>query len=74
MRPPEGPGGSLTLSRVQAARQGELLARAYFGSLFAGTGAYREAHVARYDDRLWPRVDIHSSTARTIYVMRRARP
>jgi 4-amino-4-deoxy-L-arabinose transferase-like glycosyltransferase len=70
LRPP--PGSSLVLSRVQRAMKEDLGGRAFFASLFAGTADYTAAHVARYDDSLWPRVDIHSSTARTIYVFRRA--
>jgi hypothetical protein len=73
MTPPESPEGSLVLTRVQAVRQADLGARAFFSSLFSGTGDYIEAHVSRYDDSFWPRVDIHSSTTRTVYILRRAR-
>jgi hypothetical protein len=73
MNPPESADGSLVLTRVQAARQADLGARAFFATLLSGTGDYIEAHVSRYDDSFWPRVDIHSSTTRTITILRRAR-
>ena len=73
MSPPDSQDGSMVLTRVQAARQADLGARAFFSSLFSGTGGYIEAHVSRYDDSFWPRVDIHSSTTRTIYILRRAK-
>ena len=70
---PPDPSTARTLAPIQVARQRDLASRAYFASLFAGTSAYAEAYVARYDDRFWPRVDIHASTTRSIYVFHRAR-
>jgi hypothetical protein len=70
---PPDPSIARTMAPIQVARQHDAAARAYFASLFAGTGAYAEAHVARYDDRFWPRVDIHASTTRSIYVFHRTR-
>ena len=70
---PPDPASSRTLAPVQVALQNDVASRAYFASLFAGRGAYTEVHVARYDDRFWPRVAIHASTTRSIYIFRRAR-
>jgi hypothetical protein len=70
---PPDPSIARTMAPIQIERQHDLAARAYFASLFAGTGAYAEAHVASYDDRFWPRVDIHASTTRSIYVFHRTR-
>jgi hypothetical protein len=70
---PPDPSIARTIAPIQVTRQHDVAARAYFASLFAGTGAYAEAHVARYDDRFWPRVDIHASTTRSIYVFHRTR-
>jgi hypothetical protein len=67
---PESP---LVLSRVQVALKEDREGRAFFSSLFSGRGGYAQAHVARYDDSFWPRVDIHASTTRTIYVFGRTR-
>jgi hypothetical protein len=65
--------GSVVMSPLQAARQKDVRAREFFAALLSGAGDYAEAHVARYDDRFWPRVDIHASTSRTIYILRRVR-
>ncbi len=67
------PGSSVVLSRVQVALKEDLEGRAFFSSLFSGKGGYVQAHVARYDDSFWPRVDIHASTTRTIYILSRTR-
>jgi hypothetical protein len=70
--PPPPPGEAFVVAPAQIARQNDQASRAYFASLLAGTNpAYVEDHVAAYDDRFWPRVDIHSSTTRTVHVFRR---
>jgi 4-amino-4-deoxy-L-arabinose transferase-like glycosyltransferase len=71
--PPAVLDGSVALSPLQASRQKDFKARDFFASLLSDTGDYAEAHIARYSDRFWPRVDIHASTTRTIYILRRVR-
>jgi hypothetical protein len=66
------PGGAFVVAPGQVARQNDVATRAYFASLLDGTNAaYFEDHAATYDDHFWPRVDIHASTTRSVYVFRR---
>jgi 4-amino-4-deoxy-L-arabinose transferase-like glycosyltransferase len=71
MAPPVDPRGPIVLAPLQAERERDVATRAYFASLFDGTGAYELAYAAVYDDSFWPRVDIHASTTRTIFVFHR---
>jgi hypothetical protein len=44
-------------------------AGAYFRALRRdGVGGYRLAHTARWQSRVWPRLDIHASTAREVWI------
>jgi len=75
MPPPTDPAGAIVLAPQQAERERDVATRAYFASLFHGTGAYEMAFQSVYDDSFWPRVDIHASTTRTIFVFhRKAKP
>jgi hypothetical protein len=66
------PGGAFVVAPAQMARQNDLATRAYFASLLDGTNAaYVEDHASTYDDHFWPRVDIHASTTRNVFVFRR---
>jgi 4-amino-4-deoxy-L-arabinose transferase-like glycosyltransferase len=69
--PPNDPKGAIVLAPQQAERERDVATRAYFASLFHGTGEYEMVYQARYDDSFWPRIDIHASTTRTIFVFRR---
>jgi hypothetical protein len=70
---PESSDPGRPLSRVQAAARDDIASRTFFKTLLSGAGGYAVAHVSRYDDSVWPSVDIHASTTRTVYVMRRLR-
>jgi hypothetical protein len=66
------PGGAFVVAPAQISRQNDLATRAYFASLLDGTNAmYALDHAATYDDHFWPRVDIHASTTRNVFVFRR---
>jgi 4-amino-4-deoxy-L-arabinose transferase-like glycosyltransferase len=71
MPPPADPAGPIVLAPQQAERERDTATRAYFATLFQSTGAYELAFASVYDDSFWPRVDIHASTTRTIFVFRR---
>lgn len=43
----------------------------FFPSLLGGKRGYRLAHVAAFDDSVWPRLDIHASVAREIWIYER---
>jgi hypothetical protein len=45
--------------------------RRYFEDLLAGRLAYATAHVSDWSSKLWPRVDLHASTAPRVYVFER---
>jgi hypothetical protein len=66
-----------TQGRVMASIQRRLAedprATAYFQDLVGGQIApYRLVHTAAFESRLWPRVDLHASTGREIWVFERA--
>jgi hypothetical protein len=73
--PPTDSKGPIVVAPIQAERERDTAARRYFFTLFSGTSAYDLAYKSVYDDSFWPRVDIHASTTRTIFVFhRRAEP
>ena len=65
-----------TRGRVMASIQQRLAedprATAYFQDLLAGRfAAYRLVHTSSFASRLWPRVDLHASTGRQIWIFER---
>ncbi len=69
--PPADAKGPMVVAPAQAERERDTASRAYFFTLFSGKSAYDLAYKSVYDDSFWPRVDIHASTTRTIFVFRR---
>jgi 4-amino-4-deoxy-L-arabinose transferase-like glycosyltransferase len=59
------------LSPVQQRLESDAAARAFFADLHAGRGGWHVAHVARFESRWFPMVDIHASTGREIRIFRR---
>jgi hypothetical protein len=45
--------------------------RHYFEALLGGRLAYRAAHVSTWQSRFWPRIDIHESLTRDIFIFER---
>ncbi|MGD0678891.1 MAG: hypothetical protein ABSC94_26095 [Polyangiaceae bacterium] len=48
--------------------------RSFFRSLLDGRLHYRWAHLSGYRSRVWPRVDIHASLTREIWIFERTEP
>ena len=46
----------------------------FFSSLMGGRGGYEWAHAAHWPSKFWPRLEIHASTAREIWIFRRIDP
>ena len=44
----------------------------FFQALVRGEGGYRLVHMSRFESKVWPRIDIHASTAREIWIYERA--
>ena len=64
------PSGRI-LSPGQARLEGDLDSRAYFHALREERLPYRLAHVARWESRFWPQVDIHASLTRSLWIFER---
>jgi hypothetical protein len=60
------------LAPEQALREKDQVSRDYFRGLIGGGLGYRLAHVSERQSSFWPRVDIHSSTDKRIWILRRA--
>jgi 4-amino-4-deoxy-L-arabinose transferase-like glycosyltransferase len=43
----------------------------YFQALFHDQGPYRRAYAAQWSSSIWPRLDIHASTCRAIFIFER---
>jgi hypothetical protein len=63
------PGHVLTARQRAFARETET--RDYFRALQAGELGYRLVHRSVFDSRVWPRVDIHESLTREIWIFER---
>ncbi len=60
------------LPPTQVAVGSDERARAYFRALVGGVHPeYRSAHVAGWTSRIWPRLEIHASTSREIWIYER---
>ncbi len=55
----------------QAQRQEDAGSRRFFRSLFEETGRYRRSHLSTWTSTVWPRLEIHASTAREIAIFER---
>jgi hypothetical protein len=59
----------------QSSLQADVDSRDYFRALRDGRTGYRWAHESAWQSRIWPRVDIHASLTRTLWIFeRRALP
>ena len=59
------------LTPEQASLQADADSRAYFRALRDGRAGYRRAHESAWTSRVWPRVDIHASLTRTLWIFER---
>ena len=64
------PSGRI-LSPGQARLEGDTDSRGYFHALREERLRYRLAHVAQWDSRFWPPVDIHASLTRSLWIFER---
>ena len=64
------PSGRI-LSPGQARLEGDIDSRGYFHALREERLRYRLAHVAQWDSRFWPPVDIHASLTRSLWIFER---
>jgi hypothetical protein len=62
-------GRILSVTQQKAAADRE--SADYFESLLQGTNGYRLAHTAGWKSAIWPALDIHASTARSIWIYER---
>jgi hypothetical protein len=61
----------LILSTAEASLVKDTDARAYFQALVSGGLNYRLAHASRWTSTFWPRVDIHASLTREVWIFER---
>jgi 4-amino-4-deoxy-L-arabinose transferase-like glycosyltransferase len=67
--PNEFPSHGHMLPPTQRETGNDQAASAYFKALTRGEyGPYRLAHVARWESRIWPPIELHASTSRQIWV------
>jgi hypothetical protein len=59
------------LSPGQERLEGDLGSRAYFHALRDGHLRYRMAHISTWTSQFWPRVDIHASLTRELWIFER---
>jgi hypothetical protein len=71
VRPEELSARGHVPSPEQVRRSRDLDARDYFRELHDGQLNYRWAHVSTWRSRLWPRVDIHASLTRDVWIFER---
>jgi hypothetical protein len=64
------PSGRM-LTPGQERLEGDVDSRAYFHALRDGRLPYRLAHVSTWTSRFWPRVDIHASLTRELWIFER---
>ena len=64
-------GMGLVPSPTQIAMAKDTDSRAYFRALLAGDLNYRRAHVSGWTSTLWPRVDLHASLTREVWIFER---
>jgi hypothetical protein len=69
------PAWAATVGRTLSATQRERLAdtdsTGYVHALYDGRLAYHWAHVSTWESRIWPRVNIHASLARDVWIFER---
>jgi hypothetical protein len=69
---------ALAPGRVRAPTQsrtvGDVAAVRFFEELARGEGSYAMVHDAKYDDHVFPPVDVHGTTARWIWIFERRTP
>jgi hypothetical protein len=63
--------GGHILSPEEAKLRADVDSRTYFRALRDGRLGYRLAHLSRWDSPVWPRVDIHESLTRDIWIFER---
>jgi hypothetical protein len=64
-------GMGLAPSPSQIAMAKDTDSRAYFRALLAGDLNYRRAHVSGWTSAFWPRVDLHASLSREVWIFER---
>jgi hypothetical protein len=65
-----GTAGRILAPTMTAAAE-DADATGFFRSLFRGDGPYRLAHAAVYASPIFPQLDIHASTARSVFIFER---
>ncbi len=61
----------VVMPTTEIQNRGDHDASGFFRALVEGTRGYRRAHASPWTSKLWPRLDIHASTAREIWVFER---
>ncbi len=69
--PSRWPIHGVVLAPTQVQSHSDPDAGAFFQGLVDGKRGYRRAHTSRWESKVWPRLDIHASTAREIWVFER---
>jgi len=59
------------LTPEESRLQGDADSRGYFAALRDGRLNYRWAHLSTWESRIWPRVDIHASLTRDVWIFER---
>jgi hypothetical protein len=70
------PPGASTSGRVpsgwQTSKSRDSDASSFFHGLFDGRIGYRVAHISTWTSELWPRIDLHASISRDIFIFERS--
>ncbi len=59
------------LPKTQLQSSSEIDGTTFFQALVRGDRGFRKVHASVWDSRVWPRLDIHASTAREVWIFER---